>query len=130
MCSRSSGVEGIVDCRDVKGLLGAFMDGELEPAVSASVRDHLTTCAACGNQLKALESVGRMIRRAPYHQAPDALRARLTQTRRPSIGSSPLLAWAAAVVLIASLTGAIVLIRSSTRTRPDVAPVDTVAQEI
>ena len=119
-----------MDCREVEGRLGAFLDGELEPAVSTSVRDHVTTCAACRGRLATLESVGRAVHRAPYHQAPDALRARLATTRRPSSGWSQRLAWAAAVVMAASLTGSIVFVRSSARALRIADPVDTVAQEV
>jgi anti-sigma factor RsiW len=77
-----------------------------------------------------MESIGRMIRRAPYYQAPDALRARLTHSRTPSMATSSLLAWAAAVVLVASLGGSILFIRSSARAARTLDPVDAVAQEV
>jgi anti-sigma factor RsiW len=118
-----------VDCREVEGLLGACLDGELEPAVSASVREHVDACAACRQRLANLESLGRMVRRAPYYQAPETLRARLTPARPRSTATSHLLAWAAAAVMVASLTGSILLVRSSTRAaRLDA--VDAVAQEV
>jgi anti-sigma factor RsiW len=125
-------VEGIVECREVEGLLGAYLDGELEPAVSTSVRSHLDTCVACGQRLADLESVGRLVRRAPYYQAPAALRARLAQTRTPSTApwSSQWLAWAAAAVMVASLTGSIWFVRSSAGAARTLDPVDTVAQEV
>ena len=120
-----------MDCREVEALLDAYQDRELEPALSTSVRDHLATCAACRGRLANLESVGRMIRRAPYYQAPDALRARLTQqTRTRSTATSHLLAWAAAVVMVASLTGSIWFVRSSARAARTLDPVDAVAQEV
>jgi anti-sigma factor (TIGR02949 family) len=123
-------VEGIVDCREVEGLLSAYLDGELEPTVSTSVRDHADACAACRQRLANLESIGRMVRRAPYYQAPDALRARLTHSRTRSIATSRLLAWAAAVVMVASLTGSILFVRSSTRAARTADPVDAVAREV
>jgi anti-sigma factor RsiW len=125
-------VEGIVQCREVEGLLGAHVDGELEPAVSTSVRDHLDTCVACRQQLANLESVGRLVRGAPYYQAPAALRARLAQTRTPSTApsSSQWLAWAAAAVMVASLTGSIWFVRSSAGAARTLDPVDTLAQEV
>jgi anti-sigma factor RsiW len=123
-------VEGIVECHEVEGLLGAYLDGELDPAASMSVRDHLETCAACRRQLANLESIGRMVRRAPYYQAPEPLRARLTQARARSSAPSHLLAWAAAVLMVASLTGSILYVRSSTRAARTVDPVDAVAQEV
>jgi anti-sigma factor RsiW len=118
-----------VNCREVEDLLGADLDGELEPAVSASVRGHVDACAACRQRLANLESIGRMVRRAPYYQAPETLRARLTPARPRSTATSHLLAWAAAAVIVASLTGSILLVRSSTRAAR-VDPVDAVAQEV
>jgi mycothiol system anti-sigma-R factor len=118
-----------VDCREVEGRLGAYLDGELEPAVSASVRAHVDACAACRQRMANLESIGRMVRRAPYYQAPETLRARLTPARRRSTATSHRLAWAAAAVMVVSLTGSILLVRSSTRAAL-VEPVDVVAQEV
>jgi anti-sigma factor RsiW len=123
-------MEGPVDCRDVEGLLDAYQDRELEPAVSASVRDHVDGCPACRGRLAKLESIGRTIRRAPYYQAPDALRARLTQSPARSTPSSHLLAWAAAVVMVVSLGGSLLFIRSSARAARPLDPVDVVAQEV
>jgi len=88
-----------VDCREAEGLLGAYYDRELEPAVLTSVRDHVATCAACHRRLANVESLGRMIRRVHYYQAPEALRARLAQGRTRSTAVSHPLAWAAAVVM-------------------------------
>ena len=120
-----------MECCEVEGLLGAYLDGELEPAVSTSVREHADTCATCRQRLATLESLGRMVRRAPYYQAPDTLRARLTQARpRSTATTSHRLAWAAAAVMVASLTGSILLVRSSTRAARTVDPADLVAQEV
>jgi anti-sigma factor RsiW len=119
-----------VDCREVEGLLDPYHDRELDPAVARSVRDHLDACAACRQRLAHRESIGRMIRHAPYYQAPDALRARLTPRRTPSTATSHRLAWAAAVVLVASLTGSLVFVRSSARAARTLDPVDAVAQEV
>ena len=119
-----------MDCREVEGLLDAYLDGELEPAVSTSVRNHVDACAACRERLANLESIGRMVRRAPYYQAPDALRARLTPVRPRSTATSHRLAWAAAAVIVASLTGSILFVTSSTRAARTAEPVDAVAQEV
>ncbi|HKC80181.1 MAG TPA: anti-sigma factor [Gemmatimonadaceae bacterium] len=119
-----------MDCREIEGLLDAYQDRELESAVSTSVRDHLDTCAACHRRLAHVESIGRMVRRAPYYQAPDALRARLMHARPRSTATSNLLAWAAAVVMVASLTGSILFVRSSARAARTLDPVDAVAQEV
>jgi anti-sigma factor RsiW len=119
-------VEVIVECREADDLLGAYLDGELEPAVSTSVRDHADTCATCRQRLANLESIGRMVRRAPYYQAPAGLRAQVLHGRARS-PVTPWLAWAAAAIVVASLTGSFVFVRSATRA-PD--PVDAVAQEV
>ena len=119
-----------MDCRDVEGLLDAYQDRELEPAISTSVREHVDTCAACQRRLANVESIGRMIRRAPYFQASDALRARLTHGRTRSTAASHLLAWAAAVVMVASLGGSAWFVRSSARAARTPDPVDAVAQEV
>ena len=116
-----------MDCREVEGLLDAYHDRELEPAVSTSVRDHVEACAACRQRLANLESTGRMVRRAPYYQAPAGLRAQVIHGRARSAATPHWLAWAAAAVVVASLTGSIVFVRSATRA-PD--PVDAVAQEV
>ena len=119
-----------MDCREVEHLLDAYLDRELEPAVSTSVRDHVEACAACRERLTNMESLSRSIRRAPYYQMPDALRTRLTQSPAQSRTTWHLFAWAASVILVASLTGSILFIRSSARTAPTLDPVDVVAQEV
>jgi anti-sigma factor RsiW len=119
-----------VDCREVEGLLDAYQDRELELAVSTSVRDHVEACAACRQRLATREAIGRMIRRAPYYQAPEALRVRLAPARTRSTAPSQLLVWAAAVVMVASLTGSLLFIRSSARGARTDDAVDAVAHEV
>jgi len=118
-----------VDCREIEGLLDAHLDGELEPTVATSVRTHVDACAACRERLANLESLGRLVRRAPYYQAPEALRARLTQARPRSRATSHLLAWAAAVVMVASLGGSVLILKSS-RVPRTLDSVDAMAQEV
>jgi anti-sigma factor RsiW len=122
-------VDSIVECSEVEGLLSAHLDGELEPAVSTSVRTHVDTCAVCRQRLANLESISRMVRRAPYYQASDALRARIARPPTRSTATSHLLAWAAAAVIVLSLTGSILLVRSM-RAAQTTDTVDAVAQEV
>ena len=119
-----------MECREVEGLLGAYLDGELDPAASASVQGHAETCAICRERLANLESIGRMVRRAPYYPAPEALRARVMHARPRASATSRLLGWAAAAVIVVSLTGSIVFVRSSTRSARTTDAVDTIAQEV
>ena len=103
-----------MECREAEDLLGAYLDGELEPAVSTSVREHVDTCATCRQRLANLESIGRMVRRAPYYQAPDAVAgAGHARLERDQTATLALLAWAAAAVMVASLSGSILFVRSS-----------------
>jgi anti-sigma factor RsiW len=119
-------VEASVDCRSLD-VLDAYLDRELEPADSASVRDHLDTCAACRQQLARREALGRLVRQAPYYPAPPGLRARLAQSRRPAPWKSRWLAVAAAVVMIASLAGSVLVMKWS---GPALNPVDSVAEAV
>jgi anti-sigma factor RsiW len=122
-------VEVAVDCHDVEGLLDAYLDRELEPAQSTSVRDHLGACAACRQRLADRESLGRMVRRAPYYPMPDLLRARLAQAQtRPR--ASHLLAWAAGIVLVASLAGSAWLLRSAVGAAHSTEAIDSVAEAV
>ncbi len=76
-----------------------------------------------------------MVRRAPYYQAPEALRARLTQAPPPLVADrgdiEPARMGHAAVVMVASLGGSILdSSRSSARAARTADPVDAVAQEV
>ena len=120
-----------MECREVEGLLGAYLDGELDPAVSTSVRDHADTCDACRRRLANLESIGRMVRRAPYYEAPAALRARVMPAGTRSTTTSHLFRWAAAAaVAVAFLTGSILFVRSSSRSVRTADSVEAIAQEV
>jgi anti-sigma factor RsiW len=120
-------VEAAVDCRDLDRLLDAYLDRELDVAESASVRDHLGECATCRQILAARESLGRLVRRAPYYTASPALRARLPRSRRWALSAQRWPAWAAAAVLVASVAGSMLVWSRSART-PD--SVDAVAEAI
>jgi anti-sigma factor RsiW len=119
-----------VDCRDVDGVLDAYLDRELEPAESASVRDHLGSCLACRQGLAGRESLGRQIRRAPYYPAPEALRARLAPSKARSALTSAWLPWAAAAILVASLAGSALFLRGSPQAAHILNPVDSVAEAV
>jgi anti-sigma factor RsiW len=119
-----------VECHEAETLLGAYLDGELEPAVSTSLRAHAETCAKCRQRLADLQSIGRMVRQAPYYQASDRLRARVAQARTQSTTTSHLRVWAAAAVIVVSVTGSLLFVRSSMRATQMPDPVEAVAQEV
>ena len=119
-----------MECREAEPLLGAYLDGELEPAVAAPVRAHTEICVMCRQRLAELQSLGRMVRQAPYYQASDRLRARVAQARTQSTTTSHLRAWAAAAVIVASVAGSLLFVRSFMRATLMPEPVDSVAQEV
>jgi anti-sigma factor RsiW len=123
-------VEATVDCHEVAGLLGAYHDGELEPALGASVRDHVAMCAACRQRLMDLESLGRVVRRVPYYTASDQLRATLATSRARAPWRPNLLAWAAVLTMVASLGGSAMFVRRSISAARAANVADTVAEDI
>jgi anti-sigma factor RsiW len=69
-----------VDCHEVEGLLGAYMDEELDPIHSAETEQHLRECAACGGILRRQEALRTaVVTHAAYYPAPDRLRKRLAK---------------------------------------------------
>jgi anti-sigma factor RsiW len=67
-----------VDCRDVRNLLNAYSDGELDLVRHLQAEHHLAECTACAEHEQVLRVLRDAIASAaPYHRAPDNLRARL-----------------------------------------------------
>lgn len=62
-------------CDEVKPLLNARMDGEIDSAQSAALDSHLADCPSCARDLERLYDIRIAIRGGmPYHTAPLALR--------------------------------------------------------
>jgi len=95
-----------VNCQDASRLVDAYVDDELTAEDASAVRAHLDTCPACGRLAADRLALGRLIRRLPYYEAPDALRTAVVEAGRRSRRTTRSLAWAAALVLAASLGGA------------------------
>ena len=66
-----------MSCDLVESSLDLYVDRELEPAAAAEVRAHLDGCPACRGRVAERETLGRLVRLAPYHSAPDRLRERV-----------------------------------------------------
>lgn len=63
-------------CDEMQLLVQADVDGELAPAEAARVATHVARCAACAETQARLTALsGRLRSEAPYHPAPEALRA-------------------------------------------------------
>jgi anti-sigma factor RsiW len=100
-----------MSCEQAERDLSAYLDRELSAESAASVSDHLGRCAACRRQAARHETLGRLVRAAPYYSAPDRLRARvLAQTAR-SRSVRRVMAWAAAAVLTVSVGGGMGLLQ-------------------
>jgi anti-sigma factor RsiW len=62
-------------CDDVKPLLNARMDDEIDPTRRMALDSHLERCSSCAADFEALESVRISIRgEMPYYKAPAGLR--------------------------------------------------------
>jgi anti-sigma factor RsiW len=95
-----------LNCHEVGRSLDPYVDDELESDESADVGRHLDTCATCRHRLAERESLGRLVRSAPYYPASDRLRTAVAAAtvRTPPWRLTPrLMAWAAVVILAASI---------------------------
>ena len=106
-------------CRDVRPLLSAFLDHELDEVIYAGVGDHLATCGACRGELEALREISSAVReRASRFRSPEALSRSIAENfrRAERHGSAPVsrsrraLALAAAILLAAILAGGLELL--------------------
>jgi hypothetical protein len=62
-------------CDEVKPLLNARMDGEIDMAQNATLDSHLAECQSCARDLEQLYNIRTAIREGmPYYAAPPALR--------------------------------------------------------
>ena len=57
--------------KDVRVLLSAYLDGELEPAVLASVEKHLSTCAECSRSLETLRGLDESVKSTRPEEPPE-----------------------------------------------------------
>ena len=115
-------------CPEVERLIDAYSDDELDAAQAAEVKAHVATCSACHQRVAARATLRRLIRGVPYYAAPERVRRAVAATRRPARVTPQLLAWAATVLLAASVgTGAVV---RTVRARQATAATTTLAQDV
>jgi hypothetical protein len=67
-------------CEEVRPLLSAGLDGELEPPITASVQAHIAGCALCAAEREALSATVRLLRAVPEADPPAELRRRIGVT--------------------------------------------------
>jgi mycothiol system anti-sigma-R factor len=67
-------------CEDALESLSAFLDDELDPVRSREIQRHLDGCPGCAEALGQMKAIaGRLRAEAPYHRAPDSLRASVSR---------------------------------------------------
>lgn len=94
-----------MNCHEVERQIDAYIDGELSQADSAALQSHFEGCAACSQRLAERQSLGQLVRQAPYYPAPDRLRVAVQASRKRSRLTPTVLAWAASILLAASVGG-------------------------
>ncbi len=114
-------------CEIIERDLDAYIDREVEAAVATAMREHLTGCTACRHRVAEREAIGRLIRSVPYHPAPERLRANVIRTSARAWTVHRVLPWAAAAVLVLSVSAGITLMRPTARGSE--ATVDEVVNE-
>jgi len=73
-----------MSCQEIRPLLHAFLDGELDPARSLDVQHHLEACPGCARQHEAHGSLRAALRdEALYFKSPEGFESRI----RAALGS-------------------------------------------
>jgi mycothiol system anti-sigma-R factor len=76
-----------VNCEEIKNLMDAYLDGELDPVTSQKVEQHLRDCRKCEQAYKVETAMAHAISQAaPYYKAPIELRERIQFSLREAIG--------------------------------------------
>jgi len=78
-----------VNCQEIKNLMDAYLDGELDPVTSQKVEQHLRDCPKCEQAYEMETAMAQAISQAaPYYKAPPELRERIQVSLREAIGAS------------------------------------------
>jgi len=64
-------------CRNVLGQLSAYADGELTPAMTQQVREHLAGCDRCAREHAGLRSLATLTAAIPFEEVPGSLHQRI-----------------------------------------------------
>ena len=78
-----------MNCEEIKNLMDAYLDGELDPVTSQKVEEHLRSCGNCERAYEVETAMAHAIRQtAPYYKAPIELRERIQFSLREAIGAT------------------------------------------
>ena len=100
-----------MNCDFDSELIGAYHDGELDPAQRAEVEGHLQGCASCAASLEGMRSLSTRARAAGvYHEPPAYLEARVRGALRKEVpvraqASGSFWKWAALAACLALAAG-------------------------
>jgi anti-sigma factor RsiW len=76
-----------LNCREAEGLLGAYLDEELDLVHSLDVEAHARECAGCAARLRRLEAARTAVAsHASYYAAPPGLRAQIERRAASHFG--------------------------------------------
>ena len=83
-----------MDCNEIRDLLGAQVDGELDLAHSRELEKHLAACPACATAAQEITAQRNQVRSTlPRYAAPDSLRTRVRAEIRSAAGERARTAW-------------------------------------
>jgi anti-sigma factor RsiW len=93
-------------CRDVAGLIDAYMDGELDAAAAERVSAHVETCASCRQQLDEREGLSTLLRGLPYYGAPARVQTAVSRASTSLYRRRRVQSWMAAAATVVLAAGA------------------------
>jgi mycothiol system anti-sigma-R factor len=77
-----------VNCEEIKNLMDAYLDGEVDPVTSQKVEQHLRDCHKCEQAYEVETAMAHAISQAaPYYKAPLELRERIQVSLREATGA-------------------------------------------
>lgn len=77
-----------MNCQEIKNLIDAYLDGELDPVTSQKAEEHLRDCPKCEQAYEVETAMAHAIAQAaPYYKAPPELRERIQVSLREAIGA-------------------------------------------
>ena len=90
-------------CEEVRGLLSAYADGELDLVRAVEIERHLAECPACAADLERTRALSRALADPSlYYQPPVELAARVRASVRRTAGSGRRFAWRPVVAATAA----------------------------
>ena len=76
-----------MNCEEIKNLMDAYLDAELDPVTSQKVEQHLRDCRKCEQAYEVETAMAHAISQAvPYYKAPLELRERIQVSLREAMG--------------------------------------------